>query len=198
MPAALRGTRPIAHDGDMSKMPAAVALGALALAVSGCGGGDSGATAKTATPTPSTVDDAQVEQGIEDSLSTGSEEVSSAKCPGDVQAKVGKTFTCSVTFSNGAAGKASVTQVGPNSFTYELKPGSVQVPGEVADAAIEEQLAAQGIPNTTVSCPENIIVKVDSTVTCTLSGAQGAATGTVAFTFSSAEGTVDPASVTTA
>jgi hypothetical protein len=90
-----------------------------------------------------------------------------------------------------------VTQVGPNKFTYELKPGSVQVSGEVADTAIEKQLAAQGIPNTTVTCPQNIIVKVGTTVTCNISGAQGAATSTVTFTFSNAEGSVDPSSVKT-
>jgi hypothetical protein len=183
----------------MPKTPAAVALGALALAISACGGDDSPqAVAKTATPTPAaTVDDARVEQGIKDNLSTGSAKVTSAKCPSDVQAKTGKTFTCSVTFDNGATGKASVTQVAPNRFTYELKPGSVQVPGEVADAAVEKQLAAQGIPNATVNCPQNIIVKTGTTVTCNLSGAQGAASSTVTFTFSSAEGTVDPSSVET-
>jgi hypothetical protein len=185
----------------MSKAPTAAAVGALGLAlvIPGCGGSDSTeATPKTATPTPAaTVDDARVEQGIKDSLSTGSAKVTSAKCPSDVQAKSGTTFACNVTFSNGATGKATVTQVGPSKFTYELKPGSVQVPGEVADAAVEKQLAAQGIPNATVNCPQNIIVKVGTTVTCNISGAQGAATSTVTFTFSSAEGTVDPSSVTT-
>ena len=123
--------------------------------------------------------------------------MSSAKCPTDVEAKSGTTFTCNVTFSNGATGKATVMQVAPNRFTYELKPGSVQVPGEVADAAVEQQLAKQGAPNATVNCPQNIIVKVGTTVECNVSGAQGAASGTVTFTFSSAEGAVDPSSVST-
>ena len=181
------------------RVDAAVALGVLALSVVGCGGSDSTkSTAKTATPTPAvTVDDAQVEQGIKDSLSTSSVKVTSAKCPSDVQAKSGTTFTCNVTFSNGATGKATVTQVGPNKFTYELKAGSVQVPGEVADAAVEKQLAAQGIPNATVTCPQNIVVKVGTTVTCDLSGAQGVASSSVTFTFSNAEGSVDPSSVST-
>jgi Domain of unknown function (DUF4333) len=197
MRAALLGPSTIAHDWSMSRPPTAAALGALALAILGCGGSDS-TEATTKSPTPAaTVDDAQVEQGIEDSLSTKSAQVTSAKCPTDVQAKTGITFTCNVTFSNGATGKTSVTQVGPDKFSYELKPGSVQVPGEVADAAIEKQLASQGIPNATVNCPQNIIVKVGTTVTCNISGAQGAATSTVTFTFSSAEGTVDPSSVTT-
>ena len=181
------------------RVDAAVALGVLALSLVGCGGsGSTKSTAKTATPTPAaTVDDAQVEQGITESLSTGSVKVTSAKCPSDVQATSGKTFTCNVTFSNGATGKATVTQVAANKFTYELKPGSVQVPGEVADAAVEKQLAAQGIPNATVTCPQNIVVKVGTTVTCDLSGAQGVASSSVMFTFSNAEGSVDPSSVST-
>jgi len=179
-----------------SKATAAVVLGALTLA--GCGGDDSkAADATTPSPTPRTVDDAQVEQGIETDLSTASVKVTSAKCPTDVEAKSGATFTCNVTFSNGATGKATVTQAAPNQFTYELKPGSVQVPGEAADAAVETQLAKQGAPNATVNCPENIIVKVGTTVECNVSGAQGAASGTATFTFSSDEGTVDPSSVST-
>ena len=182
----------------MSKTPRAVVLGALALAIPGCGDDSADEAAKAATPTPAaTVDDAQVEQGIESSLSTGSAKVTSAKCPSDVQSKSGTTFTCNVTFSNGATGKATVTEVGPNKFTYALKPGSVQVSGQVADATLEKQLAAQGIPNATVTCPENIIVKTGTTVTCNVTGAQGAATSTVTFTFSNAEGTVDPSSVKT-
>jgi hypothetical protein len=203
MSAALRRPPPITDDRRMSRTPVAVAV-ALAvalpsLAVAGCGGNDSGVSAaKTETPTPvATVDDAQVEQGIEKSLSTSSVKVTSAKCPSGVQAKSGKTFTCNVTFSNGATGKATVTEVGPNKFTYALKPGSVQVSGQVADAAIEKQLAAQGIPNATVTCPENIIVKTGTTVTCNITGASGAATSTVTFTFSNAEGTIDPSSVKT-
>ena len=81
-------------------------------------------------------------------------------------------------------GKATVTQLGHNKYTYELKSGSVQVPGSTADAAVEKSLAAQGIPNATVTCPENIIVKVGTTVTCNISGASGVASSTVTFTFS--------------
>jgi hypothetical protein len=90
-----------------------------------------------------------------------------------------------------------VTQQGLGKYTYALTPGSVQVPGATADAAVEKALADQGIPNTTVTCPSNIIVKVDTTVTCDVSGAQGLAGGTVTFTFSSAEGNIDTSSVKT-
>jgi hypothetical protein len=169
----------------------ALALGALSTAC----GSSSGGTATSAAP--KTVDDAQVEQGIKDDLSTSSTKVTKAQCPTDVAVQKGETFTCTVTFDNGATGKATVTQLGANRYTYELKPGSVQVPGSTADAAVEKSLAAQGAPNATVNCPENIIVKVGTTVTCNVSGAQGVASGTVTFTFSDAEGTIDSSSVKT-
>jgi hypothetical protein len=173
----------------------ALALGALAVAALSAGCGSSSNDAATSAD-PKTVDDAQVEQGIKDDLSTSSVKVTSAKCPSDVTVVKGDTFTCTIAFDNGATGKATVTQQGLNKYTYELKPGSVQVPGSTADAAVEKSLAAQGVPNATVNCPENIIVKTGTTVTCNVSGAQAIASGTVTFTFSNAEGTVDPASVT--
>jgi hypothetical protein len=174
-----------------------LALGAIA--VTGCGSSSSqpSSTTTTTAASKSTVDNAQVEQGIVTSLSTATVKVTSAKCPTDVQVQIGGTFTCDVTMSNGGTGKATVTQSGANQFTYSLEPGSVQIPGSTADAAIEKSLAAQGAPNTTVKCPQNIIVKVGTTVTCNVSGAKGVANGTVTYTFSEDNGTVDPASVKT-
>jgi hypothetical protein len=178
-------------------------LGALAVGACGSDGsnktaGAEGSADPTATATTErNVDDAQVEAGIKEDLSTSATQVTSAKCPSDVPVEKDATFSCSVTFSNGATGKAKVTQLGGGRYSYELKPGSVQVPGATADKAIEKSLAARGIPDATVNCPENIIVKVGTTVTCNVSGAQGAASGTVTFTFSGAEGSVDPASVET-
>ncbi len=172
---------------------AAAALAAAGL-LAGCGSSNDDTSTDAA---PKTVDDAQVEQGIKDDLSTTSAKVISAKCPTDVPVQKDDTFTCTVTFDNGASGKATVTQQGANRYTYELKAGSVEVPGSTAAAAVEKSLAAQGAPNANVTCPENIIVKVGTTVTCNVSGAEGAASGTVTFTFSDAEGTVDASSVET-
>jgi Domain of unknown function (DUF4333) len=167
------------------------ATGALALA--GCGDDES-----TATTTPTrTVDTAQVESEIEQQLSTPSAEVSSVTCPDDVRAETGKTFTCSASWDNGATGKVKVTQESPNRFTYEAVSGSVQVPGSTAETSIERELDRQGAPEAQANCPDTIVVKVDSTVTCDLSGGGGQATGTVSFTFSDASGTVDPSSVQT-
>ena len=164
----------------------------------GCGGGSS--TQSTGTTAPSTqriVNAAQIEQGIENDLSTSAVKVTKVNCPSDVPVQKKATFTCGVSLSNGGTGKVTVTQEGANRYTYAFTPGSVQIPGSAAAASIEQSLAAQGAPNAKVSCPQNIIVKVGTTVTCNLSGAQGVATGTVTFTFSEANGTVDPASVKT-
>jgi hypothetical protein len=171
-----------------------LAAGTLALAVLSAGCGDSDEETATSAA-PRTVDAAQVEQGITADLSSPSAKVTKAKCPDDVAVEKGATFTCTVTFDTGATGKATVTQQGAQAYTYELKAGSVKVPGATAEAAVKKSLAAQGAPNATVTCPDTIIVKVGTTVTCDVSGAQGAATGTVTFTFSDATGTVDPASV---
>ena len=123
--------------------------------------------------------------------------MTSVKCPGDVKSEAGATFECSVSWSNGAAGKVKVTETSVGHFSYEPVSGSVQVPGAAVEKSIQEQLAKQGVPNAVVNCPNNIIVKVGTTVTCDLSGAGGKAGGKVTFTFSSPEGAVDPASVKT-
>ena len=170
-----------------------LALGAIAAA--GCGGGNdnSSSTASTATQTR-TVDDQQIEQGIKQQVSTPDNAATKVSCPSDVQVEPGGTFTCSVTYANGATGKVTVTQKGANKYTYALKPGSVQVPGATVEAEIEKQLSAQGVQNPQANCPDNIIVKVGTTVTCDFASA--GATGQVTFSLSTT-GTVDSSSVKT-
>ena len=170
----------------------------LALAAGACGSSSSSSTGGTSTAAQTrTVDDAQVEQGIEQDLSTSSVKATSASCPSDEPVESGASFTCSVKFSNGATGKVKVTQKGANRYTYTLQSGSVQIPGTEVASQIEKDLAAQGVKNASVKCPTTIIVKENSPVTCDVSGASGATAGTVTYTFSSAEGTVDSSSVKT-
>jgi hypothetical protein len=147
---------------------------------------------------PQTVDSSKVENGIEKQLSTSTTKVTDVKCPTDVESKAGAAFKCDVKWSNAATGKVKVTEKSVNQFVYEPVPGSVQIPGSSVEKSLAEDLAKQGAPNATVSCPQNIIVKVGTTVTCNVSGAAGAATGTVTFTFSSETGEVDASSVETA
>lgn len=158
-------------------------LGVAVLAAAGCGSGK-------------TVDSSQVEKGIKDDLSS-SAQVTSAKCPDDVKSETGASFTCDVEFDTGATGKVEVNQTGKTTFTYQLKEGSVQVPGSVAEKQLKQSLAREGAPNASVNCPDNIIVKLNTTVTCDVTGAKGAATGKVTYAFSSEDGTVDPSSVKT-
>ena len=171
----------------------AVVAAAGALVLAGCGGGS---TSTTTSPSR-TVDAAQVESEIDKQLSTPAAEVTSVKCPKDVKAEAGTTFNCSVTWSTGATGKVKVTQESVNQFTYQPISGSVQVPGASVEKSIEQDLAKQGAPNAQANCPDTITVKVDTTVTCDLSGAGDQGAGTVTFTFSDASGTVDPSSVKT-
>ena len=158
-----------------------------ALALAGCGSDE-----------PRTVDDAEVEQGLEQQLSTSDNKVESASCPSDVEVEQGSSFNCTVTYENGAKGKAKVTQEGANRYTYALVPGSVEIPGSEVAKEVEASLAEEGAPNAQVTCPSTIVVKTGTTVTCDVTGAQGAVGGTVTFEFSSDDGTVDTSSVDTA
>ena len=183
----------------MARVPAAeivahtmvrvVVLVSCIAALAGCGSSNSAPTR--------TVDDAAVESGIKQQLSSPSAEVTSVKCPSDQESKPGGSFTCSVSWSNGATGKVKVTQTAGNHFTYEPVSGSVQVPGSTVEKSLEQDLAKQGAPNATVHCPDNIIVKVGTTVTCDLGTASGKTAGSLTFQFSSATGTIDTSSVKT-
>jgi hypothetical protein len=172
------------------------AAGVLLLA--GCGStSTSTTTTSTTTPQSRTVSTSTVESGIKQQLSAPGADVSSVKCPSDVKSEAGATFDCSVTWSNGATGKVKVTETTLGHYTYDPVSGSVQVPGTTVEKSLLQERAKQGAPNAQVHCPENIIVKLGTTVTCNVSGASGQATGTVTFAFSDAQGTVDPSSVKT-
>ena len=165
----------------------------LALALAACGDDETSPDASAA-PAP---DSSAIESQIKDELSTDATKVSTAKCPSEIEAAAGSTFECSVSWVNGANGKVEVTARGANRFTYEPVPGSVKVPGSTVEASLEQELESQGAPGAQANCPDTIIVKVGTTVTCELSGAGGEAGGSVTYTFSSEDGTIDPSSVET-
>jgi hypothetical protein len=159
------------------------ALVGLALAGAGCG--------------ETTVDATQVEQQIEQQLSTGTTKVVSVSCPDDVKSETGAKFTCSAKLSGGGSADVQVTETqAPDHFTYSFKPGTVKISGASVDQALEQDLAAQGFPNATVNCPSPIPVKPGTTTTCPVSGARGGV-GTVSFQFSDASGSVEESSVET-
>ena len=141
------------------------------------------------------VDAAQIEQQIQQSLSTATTKVSSVSCPDDVKSETGAKFTCSAKLDGGGSAKVQVTETAaPDEFTYTFKPGTVQLAGETVDKRLEQQLAASGIPNATVECPGPVKVKPGTTVTCPVTGAGGGA-ATVSFEFTDASGSIDEASV---
>ena len=155
----------------------------LAAAVAGCGN--------------RTIDTATIEKGIKDQVTAGGAPVSEVDCPDDVQSNTGTTFKCGVTFANGATGKVQVTEVKLGHYQYGLVPGSLQVPGSVLEEKIKADLEQKGAPNAGVNCPDNVIVKVGTYVVCDVKGPNGEKVGTVKFTFSEADGTVDDSSVST-
>ena len=164
-------------------------LPALAAALLACGCGDDDKKKS------STVNAMEVEQGIEQRLSTTTTEITSVSCPDDVKSETGAKFTCSAKFEGGGSAKIAVTETNaPNQFTYEFKPGTVKLSGDSVDKVLEKDLAASGAPNATVNCPSVVEVKTGTTVTCPVSGAAGAS-GTVTFEFSDDSGSIDPSSV---
>ena len=145
----------------------------------------------------STVDAAELEQEIEQNLSSKTIEVESVSCPEDVKSETGTKFTCSAKFSAGGSAKVAVTETrAPDEFTYSFKPGTVKLAGAAVDEELERQLEAKGVPGATVNCPSEIKVETGTTVTCPVTGA-GGGVGNVSFEFSDAAGEIDGSSVDT-
>jgi hypothetical protein len=70
---------------------------------------------------------------------------------------------------------------------------TTQIPGPVAESALAQQLARQGLTGARVHCAQSVIVYVGTTTTCTLTGA--APHRIVRFTFKNTSGQIAPASV---
>ena len=154
---------------------------AVGLATVGCGS--------------NTIDAAEVEAGIERSLSSATASVSSVSCPADVEKEEGATFTCDAKLEGGGKAKVKVTQTSKGGdFTYTFKPGTVVLTDDTVEPALEKDLTASGLPDTTVDCPHTIKVKEGEKVTCTATGS-GGRQSELTFTFSSGDGTIDEPSV---
>jgi hypothetical protein len=157
-----------------------VALG-LGLSTVGCGG--------------DTIDADEVEAGIEQSLSSATAPVSSVSCPNDVEKEEGATLTCDAKLKGGGKAEVKVTQTSNGGdFTYSFKPGTVVLTDDAVEPALEKELTASGLPDTTVDCPDTIKVKEAEQVACTATGS-GGRQSQLTFTFSSADGTIDESSV---
>lgn len=156
-------------------------------AVAGCGDDDE----------PETVDANQIEQQIEQSLSTATTRIKSVSCPDGVESETGAKFTCNAKLNGGGSAKVEVTETqAPNEFSYGFQPGSVRLAGATVDGVLEQDLAASGFPDATVNCPDPVKVKAGTTVTCPVTGAQGAE-GTISFEFTDDSGSIDESSLET-
>ena len=154
---------------------------AFALATVGCGS--------------DTIDAGEVEAGIEQSLSSATAPVSSVSCPDDVEKEEGATLTCDAKLEGGGKAKVKVTQTSKGGdFTYSFKPGTVVLTDDAVEPALEQELTASGLPDTTVDCPDTIKVKEGEQVACSATGS-GGRQSELTFTFSSADGTIDESSV---
>lgn len=164
------------------------------LLVGACGDSDSDSKG---TSKPSTVDSGELEQEIEQNLSSKTIDVESVSCPDDVKSETGAKFTCSAKFRAGGSAKVTVTETrAPDEFSYDFKPGTVKLAGAAVDQELERELEANGAPGATVNCPSEIAVEMGATVTCPVTGA-GGGVGNVSFEFSDAAGSIDGSSVDT-
>jgi hypothetical protein len=164
----------------MMRATAVIGIG-IAFAVAGCGS--------------DTINADEVESGIEESLSGATASVSSVSCPDDVEKEEGATLTCDAKLEGGGSAKVKVTQTSNGGdFTYAFKPGTVVLTDDAVEPALENDLTASGVPDTTVDCPDTIEVKEGEQVACTATGAGGRQTQ-LTFTFASADGTIDESSV---
>jgi len=142
-----------------------------------------------------TIDAEEVEAGIEQSLSSATASVSSVSCPDDVEKEEGATLTCDAKLDGGGKAKVKVTQTSNGGdFTYSFKPGTVVLTDDAVEPALQKELAASGLPDTTVDCPDTIKVKEGEQVACSATGS-GGRQSELTFTFSSADGTIDESSV---
>ena len=140
-------------------------MGVFVVAVmAGCGDDD-----------PDTVDAAQIEQQIEQDLSSATTQIKSVSCPDDVESETGAKFTCSAKLSGGGSAKVEVTEDGPEPVHYSFKPGTVELAGSTVDKDWSRTWpqAASRTRRSTAPIPSRS--RPGTTVTCPVGGAQGGA-----------------------
>jgi hypothetical protein len=141
------------------------------------------------------VDPDKVEQGIEQDLSSATAHITSVSCPDGVKKEKGKAFTCDARLEGGGKAQVRVTQTdNRGNGTYAFKPGTLQLSDNSVEPVLEESLAAKGVSDPQVDCPDSIAVKEGETVTCTSIGA-GGRSGDVTFSWTSDDGSIDSSSV---
>jgi Domain of unknown function (DUF4333) len=144
------------------------ALGALIAVVVGCGAAE--------------VDDAKLVATLRAQLASQGVRADDLRCP-DLPAEVGRSVRC--TFSVGGQpvdAVATVTAVHGGTVTYEVHTEARPVAKEVLERAVADKLAQLGAPAGSTTCSGDLPAQVGATVTCTLTGADGATDWTVRTT----------------
>ena len=156
----------------------AIALGAAAL---GCG--------------DENLDTEEVEQGIEQDLSSSTAQIASVSCPADVKKEKGEQFTCDAKLEGGGKAQVTVTQTDDRgNAVYAFKPGTMELADDAVEPVIEESLEARGVEGVQVACPSLMPVADGESATCDATGA-GGRSGQITFTWSSDDGSIDDSSV---
>jgi hypothetical protein len=140
----------------------------LVVVVGGCGGPELDDTRLVATLR------AQLEgQGVRaDDLS----------CP-DLPAEVGRSVRCTFTVGGQPVDAvATVSAVDGATVTYDVRTEARPVTKDVLGPAVAGQLAQIGVPPGDATCSGDLPAQVGATVTCTLTGADGATDWTVRTT----------------
>ena len=110
------------------------------------------------------IDDAKAEKFISKTITDQiGAKVKSVKCPTDLTAKKGETFTCTVTGADGSTGDTKVTE--------KDDQGNVRVTAPFVNVRELEQSIGAGITKqigakVTVDCPEIIVGKKGDTFDC--------------------------------
>jgi hypothetical protein len=142
-----------------------------------------------------TIDADQVEQDIEQDLSTATARIESISCPDDVEKEKGATFQCDARLSGGGKAKVDVKQTtAAGGYEPSFTPNSVQIADNSLEPVLEEELADTGLEGAKVDCPDLVKVQTGKTFSCSVVTPRGAQ-GSLTFTFSDDSGTVDSSSV---
>ncbi len=144
-----------------------------------------------------TVDTGEVEQQIEEQLSTATAEIASVSCPEEVEEEEGGKFECDAKLEGGGKAVVVVTQTDDRSkeFIYEVKPGTMRLADDSIEPYLEQQIAAKGV-KTDVNCPDLVAVKEGESTTCS-AVTSGGRELQVTFTWDDDAGSVDSSSVET-
>jgi hypothetical protein len=130
------------------------------LLVVGCGGPE--------------LDDARLVGTLRAQLESQGVRADDLRCP-DLPAEVGRSVRCTFTVDGQPVDAvATVSAIDGGTVTYDVHTEARPVAEEVLGRAVAEKLAQVGAPAGTATCSGDLPAQVGATVTCTLTGADGA------------------------